>query len=40
MSAYAHLTGQSIPTKIGTGFTVMDKANIDNPDVAKFIYKD
>ena len=40
MSAYAHLTGQSIPTKIGTGFTVMDKSNIDNPDVAKFIYKD
>ena len=40
MSAYAHLTGQSIPTTIGTGFTVMDKANIDQPDVAKFIYKD
>ncbi len=38
--AYAHLTGQSIPTKIGTGFTVMDKANIDDPNVAKFIYKD
>ncbi len=40
MSAYAHLTGQSIPTTIGTGFTVMDKSNIDQPDVAKFIYKD
>lgn len=40
ISAYAHLTGQSIPTKIGTGFTVMDKANIDDPEVAKFIYKD
>ena len=40
VSAYAHLTGHSIPSKIGTGFTVMDKANIDNPDVAKFIYKD
>ena len=40
MSAYAHLTGQSIPTLIGTGFTVMDKSNIDQPDVAKFIYKD
>ena len=39
MSAYAHLTGQSIPTLIGTGFTVMDKSNIDQPDVAKFIYK-
>ena len=40
IAAYAHLTGQSIPTKIGTGFTVMDKTNIDEPDVAKFIYKD
>ena len=40
MSAYAHLTGQSIPTTIGTGFTVMDKSNIDNPEIAKFIYKD
>jgi ribose transport system substrate-binding protein len=40
MSAYAHLTGQSIPTTIGTGFTVMDASNIDKPDIAKFIYKD
>ena len=40
MSAYAHLTGQSIPVLIGTGFTEMDKSNIDQPDVAKFIYKD
>lgn len=39
IAAYAHLTGQSIPTAIGTGFTVMDKSNIDNPDVAKFIYQ-
>ena len=39
ISAYAHLTGQSIPTKIGTGFTVMDKANVDDPSVAKFIYQ-
>ncbi len=40
IAAYAHLTGQSIPTKIGTGFTVMDKTNIGDPDIAKFIYKD
>jgi ribose transport system substrate-binding protein len=40
VSAYAHLTGQSIPTSIGTGFTVMDKSNIDQPDIARFIYKD
>lgn len=39
MSAYAHLTGQSIPTTIGTGFTVMDKSNIDRPEVAKFVYQ-
>ena len=40
ISAYAHLTGQSIPTTIGTGFTEMDKSNIDKPEVANFIYKD
>ena len=40
ISAYAHLTGQSIPVLIGTGFTEMDKSNIDQPDVAKFVYKD
>jgi ribose transport system substrate-binding protein len=40
VAAYAHLTGQSIPTSIGTGFTVMDKSNVDQPDVARFIYKE
>jgi ribose transport system substrate-binding protein len=40
MAAYAHLTGNSVPTAIGTGFTVMDKANIDNPDIARFVYQD
>ncbi len=39
ISAYAHLTGQSIPVLIGTGFTEMDKSNIDQPDVAKFVYQ-
>jgi ribose transport system substrate-binding protein len=39
MAAYAHLTGQSIPTTIGTGFTVMDKSNIDDPKVAQFVYQ-
>ncbi len=38
MSAFAHLTGQSVPTLIGTGFTVMTKDNIDDPDIAKFLY--
>lgn len=40
VSAVAHLTGNSIPVSIGTGFTVIDKANVANPDVAKYIYSD
>jgi ribose transport system substrate-binding protein len=40
VSAYAHLTGNSIPVSIGTGFTIMDKSNIDDPDVAKYIYSE
>ncbi|HVW93719.1 MAG TPA: ABC transporter substrate-binding protein [Devosia sp.] len=39
VSAYAHLTGQSIPTSIGTGFTVIDKNNYNDPNIAKFIYQ-
>ncbi len=39
-SAYAHLTGQSIPTTIGTGFTVITKQNVDDPQVRRFIYHD
>ncbi len=38
MAAHAVLTGHSIPTSIGTGFTVMTKANIDDPNVSKFLY--
>jgi ribose transport system substrate-binding protein len=40
VAAYAHLTGQSIPTLIGTGFTVIDKNNLDDPNVKRFIYSD
>jgi ribose transport system substrate-binding protein len=40
MSAYAHLTGQSIPVSIGTGFTIIDKTNVEDPNVAKFVYSD
>src|SRR6516165_8366615 len=40
VSAYAHLTGQSIPTAIGTGFTVIDKTNVDDPNVRKYVYSD
>jgi ribose transport system substrate-binding protein len=39
ISAFAHLTGNPVPTAIGTGFTVMTKDNIDDPNVARFIYK-
>ena len=37
-AAFAHLTGNPVPTLIGTGFTVMTKDNIDDPDVAKYLY--
>lgn len=37
-SAYAHLTGEAIPVRIGTGFTVIDKNNVNDPKIAKFIY--
>lgn len=40
VSAFAHLTGNSIPVSIGTGFTIMDASNIDNPDVAKYLYSE
>jgi ribose transport system substrate-binding protein len=40
VSAFAHLTGQSIPVSIGTGFTVIDKDNVGDPEVAKYIYSD
>jgi len=40
MSAYAHLTGQSLPVAIGTGFTVLDASNVDDPDVQKFVYSE
>jgi len=39
MAAYAHATNNPVPTAIGTGFTVMTKDNIDDPNVAKYIYK-
>ena len=38
-AAFAHVTGNPVPTAIGTGFTVMTKDNIDDPNVARFIYK-
>jgi ribose transport system substrate-binding protein len=40
VAAFAHVTGQSVPTSIGTGFTVFDKDNIDDPNLKRFIYSD
>ncbi|MFO1070643.1 MAG: ABC transporter substrate-binding protein [Geminicoccaceae bacterium] len=40
MTAYAVINGQSVPPAIGTGITVMDKTNVDDPAVAKFIYSE
>lgn len=39
IAAYAHVTGNPAPTAIGTGFTVMTAANIDNPNISKYLYK-
>ncbi|MBV9392168.1 MAG: substrate-binding domain-containing protein [Verrucomicrobia bacterium] len=40
VTAFAHLTGQSVPPLIGTGFTVIDKNNVDDPATKRFIYSD
>ena len=39
-AAYAHLTGQSVPTAIGTGFTIINKTNMDDSGIKPFIYSD
>jgi ribose transport system substrate-binding protein len=39
MAAYAQVTGNPVPTTIGTGFTVMTAANIDDPKVSRYLYK-
>jgi ribose transport system substrate-binding protein len=39
MVAYANATGNPVPTAIGTGFTVMTGANIDDPKVSRYLYK-
>jgi ribose transport system substrate-binding protein len=40
MTAYAVTHGQSAPTHIGTGSTIMTKDNIDDPNIKKFVYSD
>jgi ribose transport system substrate-binding protein len=39
VAAYAHVTDNPVPTAIGTGFTVMTGANIDDPKVSRYLYK-
>ncbi|HMR33318.1 MAG TPA: ABC transporter substrate-binding protein [Geminicoccaceae bacterium] len=40
MTAYAVINDASVPPHIGTGITVMDKTNIDDPEIHKFVYSD
>lgn len=40
MTAYAALTGQSVPPLIGTGFTLITADNVDDPEVQKFVYSE
>lgn len=38
MTAFAALTGQSVPPLIGTGFTIINADNVDDPEIQRFIY--
>ena len=40
VAAHAAHNDQSIPVNIGTGFTVMTKDNIDDPQVNRYLYSD
>jgi len=40
VAAHAHLTGNSVPTAIGTGFTVINQENYADPAIAKFVYSE
>lgn len=40
VAAHAHLTGNSIPVSIGTGFTIINADNYQDPEVAKYIYSE
>ncbi len=39
IAAYAFVTGNPVPTAIGTGFSVKTKDNIDDTNVSKYLYK-
>ena len=38
LAAHAFLTDQSVPVLIGTGYTVMDASNIEDPEILQFVY--
>jgi ribose transport system substrate-binding protein len=40
VTAYAHITGNPVPPIIGTGYTLMTADNVDDPEVARFIYSE
>lgn len=40
MTAFAAIHDASVPPHIGTGITVMDKTNIDDPEIRRFVYSD
>jgi ribose transport system substrate-binding protein len=40
VGAIAALRGHSTPAKIGTGFTVMTKENVDDPKIKQYIYSE
>lgn len=40
VTAYAHLTGQSVPALIPTGYTVIDQSNVNDPNISRFVYSD
>jgi ribose transport system substrate-binding protein len=40
ITAYAHITGNPVPPSIGTGYTLMTADNVDDPEVARFIYSE
>jgi ribose transport system substrate-binding protein len=40
ITAFAHISGHPVPPHIGTGYTLMTKDNIEDPNVVKFIYSE
>lgn len=40
VAAYSVLTGNSVPVSIGTGFTVINAGNVNDPEITKYIYSE